>query len=106
MVYFGHFIHANGLLDGLVESCPLTYTSNNAPDKRNVLGTVVCGIINGAFNAALLSSGWVPCHPDRNPPAGAASSTRFSTSWTRRCNLEDHLQDYINTPGLTTHEIM
>ena len=39
MVYFGHFIYANGLFDGLVESCPLTYTSNNAPDKRNVLGT-------------------------------------------------------------------
>ena len=55
MVYFGHFIYANGLFDGLVESCPLTYTSNNAPDKRNVLGTVVCGIINGAWRYAHLS---------------------------------------------------
>ena len=40
MAYFGHFLHANGLFDDLVEECPLTYTSNNAPGKRRVLGTL------------------------------------------------------------------
>lgn len=55
MAYFGHFLHANGLFDGLVEGCPLAYASNNAPDKRDVLGTAVCGIVNGAWRYAHLS---------------------------------------------------
>jgi hypothetical protein len=41
MAYFGHFLHANGLFDDLVEGCPLSYRSNNAPSKQQVLGTVV-----------------------------------------------------------------
>lgn len=55
MSYFGHFLRANGLFDDLVNSCPLAYTSNNAPDKRAVLGTVVAGIVNGARRYAHLS---------------------------------------------------
>jgi hypothetical protein len=55
MAYFGHFLHANGLFDDLVEGCPLTYTSNNAPGKRRVLGTLVSGILNGARRYAHLS---------------------------------------------------
>lgn len=55
MAYFGHFLHANGLFDDLVEGCPLTYTSNNAPGKRRVLGTLVSGILNGAWRYAHLS---------------------------------------------------
>lgn len=55
MVYFGHFLRENGLFDDLVEGCPLTYTSNNAPEKRRVIGTVVGGILNGAWRYAHLS---------------------------------------------------
>ncbi len=55
MAYFGHYLNANGLFDDLVERCPLTYTSNNAPGKRRVLGTVVSGILNGARRYAHLS---------------------------------------------------
>jgi hypothetical protein len=55
MAYFGHFLHANGLFDDLVDRCPLTYTSNNAPGKRRVLGTLVSGILNGAWRYAHLS---------------------------------------------------
>ena len=55
MAYFGHFLHANGLFDDLVAGCPLMYTSNNAPGKRRVLGTLVSGILNGARRYAHLS---------------------------------------------------
>jgi len=55
MAYLGHFLHANGLFDDLVEGCPLTYTSNNAPSKRRVVGTLVSGILNGAWRYAHLS---------------------------------------------------
>ena len=55
MAYFGHFLHANGLFDDLVEACPLSYSSNNAPNKRQVLGTAVCAILKGARRYAHLS---------------------------------------------------
>jgi hypothetical protein len=55
MAYFGHFLRTNGLFDYLVQRCPLTYVSNNAPGKRRVLGTVVAGVMNGAWRYAHLS---------------------------------------------------
>lgn len=55
LAYFGHFLHANGLFDDLVEGCPLSYTSNNAPDKREVVGTAVCAVLNGARRYAHIS---------------------------------------------------
>lgn len=55
MVFFGHYLHANGLFDKLVDECPLTYISNNAPDKRSVIGTIVSGLLNGARRYAHLS---------------------------------------------------
>ena len=55
MAYFGRFLHMNGLFDDWVEGCPLTCTSNNAPSKRRVLGTLMCGILNGAWRYAHLS---------------------------------------------------
>lgn len=55
LAYFGHFLHANGLFDALVAGCPLSYSSNNAPSKRQVLGTAVCAILKGARRYAHLS---------------------------------------------------
>ena len=55
MAYFGHFLHANGLLDDLVSDCPLDYTSNNAPKPQQVVGTFVCSILKGARRYAHLS---------------------------------------------------
>jgi hypothetical protein len=31
----------------LVESCPLSYESNNAPDKRDILGTMLLSVLSG-----------------------------------------------------------
>ena len=55
LAYFGHFLHANGLFDELVAGCPLSYSSNNAPSKRQVLGTAVCAILKGARRYAHVS---------------------------------------------------
>jgi len=55
MIYFGHFLNANGLFDALVKLCPLRYTSNNAPGIRRILGTIISGLINGAKRYAHLS---------------------------------------------------
>jgi len=55
IAYFGHFLHSNGLFDDLVAGCPLRYSSNNAPSKRQVLGTVVCAILKGARRYAHVS---------------------------------------------------
>jgi hypothetical protein len=55
MAYFGHFLHGNGLFDDLVAGCPLSYRSNNAPSKRQVVGTAVCAILKGARRYAHVS---------------------------------------------------
>ncbi len=41
MPFFIEFLKTSGLFDKWVEDCPLHYTSANAPEKRNVLGTLL-----------------------------------------------------------------
>ena len=49
LAFLSHFLAAGGVFDRLVASCPLKYTSHNAPAVRDVLGTAVAGIVQG-FN--------------------------------------------------------
>lgn len=56
MVYFGHFLKEAGVFDQWVEACPLKYTSNNAPGKQAVLGTILAGVVGGAWRYAHLSA--------------------------------------------------
>ena len=56
MMYLCHFLAKNNLFEDLVETCPLQYKSNNAPHKRSVLGTILCGILEGAWRYAHLST--------------------------------------------------
>jgi len=39
--FFIEFLKVSGLFDAFVEGCPLKYKSPNAPDKRDVLGTLM-----------------------------------------------------------------
>lgn len=55
LVFFAEFLATAGVFDGWVESCPLNYTSGNAPDKRDVLGTLMLGILAGNKRYAHLS---------------------------------------------------
>jgi len=54
--FFIEFLKVSGVFDELVESCPLTYESPNAPDKRDVLGTLLLSILAGHHRYAHINS--------------------------------------------------
>ena len=39
LTFFAEFLQVTSVYDALLSRCPLTYSSPNEPDKRNVLGT-------------------------------------------------------------------
>jgi Transposase DDE domain group 1 len=45
--FFISFLKVSGLYDEFIETCPLSYTSPNAPAKRDVLGTLLMSILAG-----------------------------------------------------------
>ena len=47
LVFFSEFLAATGVFERWVASCPLQYCSGNAPDKRDVLGTLMLGLLAG-----------------------------------------------------------
>jgi hypothetical protein len=47
LVFFAEFLAATGVFDRWVSSCPLSYRSGNAPDKRDVLGTLMLAMLAG-----------------------------------------------------------
>ena len=47
LVFFAEFLATTGVFDRRVSSCPLSYRSGNAPDKRDVLGTLMLGMRAG-----------------------------------------------------------
>jgi hypothetical protein len=47
LVFFAEFLAATGVFDRWVNECPLQYASNNAPPKRDVLGTLMLGLLAG-----------------------------------------------------------
>jgi hypothetical protein len=62
--FFIEFLKVAGLFDALVADCPLAYTSPNAPDKRDVLGTTMLSVLAGhkryAHITALRNDGVLP----------------------------------------------
>jgi hypothetical protein len=47
LAYFIEFLTLTGLWSRWLESCPLSYTSPNAPSKAEVLGTWLLSILSG-----------------------------------------------------------
>ena len=47
LVFFAEFLAATSVFERWVSSCPLAYRSGNAPDKRDVLGTWMLGLLAG-----------------------------------------------------------
>src|SRR5437764_1302343 len=45
MPFFIEFLKTSGLFDRWVEDCSLQYSSNNAPKKRDVLGTILVEVL-------------------------------------------------------------
>jgi len=44
LVFFAEFLAATGVFERWVSACPLAYRSGNAPDKREVLGTLMLDV--------------------------------------------------------------
>lgn len=64
LAFFAEFLQASGLFEKWVQSCPLRYTSPNAPAVQDVLGTWLLGILAGqdryAHIGALRGDGVAP----------------------------------------------
>jgi hypothetical protein len=65
MPFFISFLKSAELFDNWVASCPLGYTSPNAPSRRDVLGTALLSILSGHRRYAHITA----LRADRvNPP--------------------------------------
>lgn len=56
MPYFIEFLKTSGRFSQWVEDCPLEYTSPNAPEKRDVMGTVLLSVLSGHWRYAHISA--------------------------------------------------
>lgn len=52
LAFFAEFLEASGLFERWLQSCPLRYTSPNAPKLVDVLGTWLLGILDGHYRYA------------------------------------------------------
>ena len=55
LAFFAEFLEVSGLFERWVGDCPLNYTSNNAPEVRDVLGTWLLSILDGQRRYAHLT---------------------------------------------------
>ena len=53
---FVEFLKTGGLFDKWVVDCPLRYRSGNAPEKRNVLGTLALSVLAGHWRYAHINA--------------------------------------------------
>jgi hypothetical protein len=56
LVFFAEFLGTAGLFERWVQGCPLRYVSPNAPAARDVLGTLMLGILAGGRRYAHISA--------------------------------------------------
>src|SRR5271165_492711 len=56
MAFFIEFLKTSGLFENWVNDCPLRYTSANAPQKRDVLGTILLSVLAGHWRYAHISA--------------------------------------------------
>jgi hypothetical protein len=52
LVFFAEFLEVSGLFERWVQNCPLTYSSPNAPEVQDVLGTWFLSILDGQWRYA------------------------------------------------------
>jgi hypothetical protein len=52
LAFFAEFLDVCGLFDRWVANCPMSYTSPNAPDTQDVLGTWLLSILDGQWRYA------------------------------------------------------
>ena len=52
LAFFAEFLEVSGLFERWVANCPMAYTSPNAPDTKDVLGTWLLSILDGQWRYA------------------------------------------------------
>ena len=55
LAFFAEFLEESGLFERWVQSCPLFYTSPNAPGVQDILGTWLLSILDGQWRYAHIS---------------------------------------------------
>jgi Transposase DDE domain group 1 len=105
--FFIEFLKLGSLFDGWVADCPLYYTSPNAPNKRDVLGTVMLSVLAGHWRYAHITA--LRCDPV-NPPLLAMEKLVSEDAVRRGLDkieesaglawLQQHL-DYLTRPLLS-----
>ena len=105
--FFIDYLKQAGLFDGWVADCPLTFSSPNAPKKRDLLGTVLLSVLAGHCRYAHITA--LRCDPVNPPLLGmrkvvsedavrrglAKIDEAAGLAW-----LQNHL-DYCTTPLLS-----
>ena len=56
MPFFIEYLKTSGVFENWVNDCPLEYTSPNAPQKRDVLGTILLSVLAGHWRYAHISA--------------------------------------------------
>ena len=56
LAYFAQFLQSTGMFEKLVAHCPLSYESNNAPSKRDVMGTILLSVLQAHTRYAHMAS--------------------------------------------------
>jgi len=47
LAFFIEFLKRTELFDHFIKTCPLQFTSPNAPSKRDILGTILLSVLSG-----------------------------------------------------------
>ena len=56
LIFFFQFLEAGGRWDELIKFIPLAYSSNNASDPKDVIGTLLLNVLNGHWRYAHINS--------------------------------------------------
>ena len=56
LAFFVQYLETTGLFEHLVAESPLSYESNNAPKKRDLLGTLLLSVLSGQTRYAHISA--------------------------------------------------
>jgi hypothetical protein len=89
IVFFAEFLATAGVFDRWVRDCPLHYSSPNASRPRDVLGTLMLGILAGsrrhAHIAGVRGDAATRWQPRRWVCAAWSAKTRCVGHWRRCC---------------------
>ncbi len=87
IVFFAEFLATAGVFDRWVQACPLRYSSPNASRPRDVLGTLMLGILAGAKRYAHIAGvrGDTRWRPRPWACAAWSAKTRCAARWRRWC---------------------